>query len=133
MRCRAPASSTRVQRDFCGHAILPAINRRLAGGLRNATTAARRATRKRRPPMVDAELPEQLLCYLLDGTGSELVLNKLSTTPGVGDALQFNNPVRHALRDEENARSRFFQTVNCEDAQFFVRLGKMYAAALMLP
>jgi hypothetical protein len=80
---------------------------------------------------LDAELPAQVLCYLLDGTGSEGVLNKLSSMQGAGEALGFGR-VRQVPSGGKNARARFFEILRCENAEFFVRLGKAYHAASQL-
>jgi hypothetical protein len=80
---------------------------------------------------LDADLPTQVLCNVLDGTESDFVLNKLATTPGVGEALGFQTPARNA--DQGAARSRFFQAVRSDQPEFFVRVGKVYAAAASQP
>src|SRR5215467_4909077 len=80
---------------------------------------------------LDSDLPAQVLCYLLDGTGSEVMLNKLSSMQGAGEALGFGR-VRHVPSRGKNARARFFEILRCENTDFFVRLGKAYLAASQL-
>jgi hypothetical protein len=82
---------------------------------------------------LDADLPAQVLCYLLDGTGFDVALNKLSSMQGVGEALGFGRPVHHVRSGEKNTRTRFFESLLSENAEFFVRLGKAYQAASQLP
>ena len=83
---------------------------------------------------VDSELPGAALCYVLDGE-NEAVLNRLAGDQGSWAALGitglFGSPggFQRSVANFE-ARARLFENVRCSNPAFFIRLGKVYAAAL---
>ena len=83
---------------------------------------------------VSGDLPEEVLRYVLDGVDGA-VLARLASTQGAGAALGIIGPfsgVGALNRSGGNgqARRNFFESVRCTDPAFFVRLGKVYQAAL---
>ena len=86
---------------------------------------------------LDPDLPTSAMRYVLDGEGEE-VLAQLASTLGAAAALRLVGArsgvaaiARHAGR-EDSVRARFFKSVRCARPELFVRLGKIYEAALRL-
>ena len=77
---------------------------------------------------VNGDLPNEVLRYVLDGVGEEVV-SRLAATNGVGEALGFVGTLYMPKRLHDTPRGRFFESVPCSDPQFFIRLGKVYEAA----
>lgn len=81
---------------------------------------------------LDENLPTAAMCYLLDGEG-DTVLARLSSTQGVSEALGLVRLLTNPRENDGSVRVKFFDQVRCADATFFVRLGKVYEAAVRSP
>ena len=75
------------------------------------------------------QLPRDAMRYVLDGEGDE-VLTRLAGSQNAGEALELIGAVAPRAAHDDNARSHFFTEVRCADPALFVRLGKIYEAAL---
>ncbi len=84
---------------------------------------------------VHPDLPNDVLRYVLDGVGEDTV-ERLAGTPGVAPALGLIGPLSGPVAFNRSAtasshhRDKFFECVRCAQPEFFVRLGKIYEAAL---
>lgn len=76
---------------------------------------------------VEAGLPVEVLRYVVDGEGAE-VLHRLTKTREAGAAMGFGGRVRGVRDQVQSSRARFFATLQGGDPRFFVRLGKVYEA-----
>lgn len=79
---------------------------------------------------VKSDLPERVLCYLLDVT-DENVLSALRRSNGCGKALDMicHNCSSILDSDRETPRARFFEQAAIPDHEFFLRLAQVYDAA----
>lgn len=73
------------------------------------------------------DLPGDALRYVLDGVGEE-VLGRLAATQGAGEALGLVTTFGGPANADRSPRLLFFESVICSDAQFFIRLGRIYEA-----
>ncbi len=80
----------------------------------------------------DSDLPTEVLRYVLDGEGDALP-GRLGTTPGVGEALEMVRFLPGQGKRKTNARAGFFESIRHAPPDFFVRLGKIYEAAVRSP
>src|SRR5207249_4530326 len=81
---------------------------------------------------VEEDLPTDSLRYILDGVGEDVV-NRLAGTQGAAAALGLIGPLSgpgSLNRSASRPRQKFFECVQCSRPEFFVRLGKIYEAAL---
>jgi hypothetical protein len=81
---------------------------------------------------LNSDLPSEIVRYLLDGEGEE-VLARLAGTQGAGEILGVIRIFTGASKANTNARVRFFECVRNAPPDFFVRLGKVYEAAIRAP
>jgi hypothetical protein len=78
---------------------------------------------------VSPDLPAKALCYVLDGEEAG-VLSELAQTEETAKALGLIGTLCGVRSSGPGPRSGFFSFVQCAQPQFFIRLGKLYAAAL---
>ncbi len=76
----------------------------------------------------DSELPVAVLRYLLDDE-DDSIFTRLTATSDAGVALGLLLSYTKPRSYDPTARAKFFEHVRCADPGFFIRLGKIYAAA----
>jgi hypothetical protein len=83
---------------------------------------------------LDSGLLEEVLRFVVDGEDAD-VLQRLTATKGASVAMRIVGPFTNITAvvrsmDTGESRAKFYESVQCCDPAFFVRLGKVYAAAL---
>ncbi len=84
---------------------------------------------------VDRELPVKVLTYILDGKGED-VLKMLESFEGCGKALKLQTFAINYTEEEgkevfgeTGVREKFFNSVECRDGSFYLRLARVYDSA----
>ena len=80
----------------------------------------------------DSNLPMEVMRHVLDGEG-EALPGRLANMPGIGEALEMVRFLPGQGKRKTNARAGFFESIRHAPPDFFVRLGRIYEAAVRSP
>jgi hypothetical protein len=78
------------------------------------------------------DLPVGAIRFALDGEGDD-ILTRLASTAGASESLGLTRTIGGLSHHDNSLRAKFFESLRCTDATFFVRLGKLYEAASRSP